>query len=83
MEAAVQLLANIIALLTPLPYFRPILMTVADVVLDAGEMYSNSVSSAIAVTLCYDRFPDLSLGTAPHSSVDSSSPPKETMLNWE
>jgi hypothetical protein len=44
MEGAVQLLANIIALLTPLPYFRPILMTVADKVLDAGEMYSNSVS---------------------------------------
>lgn len=46
MEAAVQLLASIIALLTPLPYFRPILMTVADKVLDAGEMYSNSVSPA-------------------------------------
>jgi hypothetical protein len=44
MEGAVQLLANIIALLTPLPYFRPILMTVADKVLDAGEMFSNSVS---------------------------------------
>jgi nucleolar pre-ribosomal-associated protein 1 len=43
MEGSVQLLASIIALLTPLPYFRPILMTVADRVLDSGEMYSNSV----------------------------------------
>lgn len=44
MNAAVQLLTSIIALLTPLPYFRPVLMTIAERVLDAGEVYSNYVS---------------------------------------
>ncbi|KAJ9109209.1 hypothetical protein QFC21_000538 [Naganishia friedmannii] len=41
MNAAVQLLTSIIALLTPLPYFRPLLMTIAGRVLDVGEAYSN------------------------------------------
>lgn len=80
MEAAVQLLASIIALLTPLPYFRPILMTIADKVLDAGEMYSNSVSP-----VGYTRRNDFSnnVWNCFPSSVDLSSPRNEITPSWE
>jgi hypothetical protein len=78
MEAAVQLLASVISLLTPLPYFRPILMTVADKVLDAGEMYSNSVSDTARTA----RPSGLKLTMTSCSSVDSSFHPREITLNW-